>query len=71
MAGVKMPKVNVTPQVQKDLLIEQLEEQITVLYSQDATIWEKETASLNYQLLIVKYKTGFNTLPKLSKERGA
>lgn len=71
MAGVKMPKVNVTPKVEKSLLIEQLEEQVTVLYSRDATIWEKETASLNYQLLLVKYKTRFNKLPKLSKERGA
>lgn len=58
------PKLNVTPAVKKEDVEAQIQEQVNVLYSQEASIFEKEVAALNYGHLYNVYNTLFHNEPK-------
>lgn len=57
------PRITVTAKVDKEGLQAQIDEQVDVLYSASATIFEKETAALNYRHLAIKHVTIFGINP--------
>ena len=58
------PYSNVTPVVDKAGLQAQINEQVSVLYSQEVSVEEKEIAALNYRKLVNYYVALFHTLPE-------
>lgn len=63
MAVVRGLKADVTPLVDKVELQAQVDEQVAVLYSQEASMEQKEIAALNFERLVTYYATLFNQLP--------
>lgn len=65
MVKVFVPRSDVTPEsTTKEGLQAQINEQVAVLYSQEATVEEKEVAALNYRRLVNYYVALFQVLPQ-------